>query len=205
MKEVLEIGAGIVLPLVIQGIKYLFTDNDNEGDNNTKDLEEKFSQKLEELQSEKEEMERRNKEYEKSIEHLKEVMKQNLEGQKKKELEREKELMEKEKKKREEEIEENKRAQEAILKCKEQLNDEFTKGIYQAMRNYQAEEKKWLNAINDENIQKKLSKYKKQLNLLFKVLYGHEKISEKMSEEFRKIIQKNANKKELNRMNFMVI
>ena len=85
MKEVLEIGAGIVLPLVIRGIKYLFTDNDNEGDNNTKDLEEKFSQKLEELQSEKEEMERRNKEYEKSIEHLKEVMKQNLEGQKKKE------------------------------------------------------------------------------------------------------------------------
>jgi hypothetical protein len=50
MKEVIEIGAGIVLPLVIQGIKYLFTDNDNEGDNNTKDLEEKFSQKLEELQ-----------------------------------------------------------------------------------------------------------------------------------------------------------
>ena len=136
---------------------------------------------------------------------MKQVMKQNLEEQKKRELEREKELLEKEKKKREEEIEENKRAQEAILKCKEQLNDEFTKGIYQAMRNYKAEEEKWLNKINDENIQKKLSIYKKKLNLLFKVLYEHEKKSEKMSEEFRKIIQKTANKKELNRMNFMII
>ena len=62
MEEVLEIGAGIVLPLVFQGIKYLLSDNTDEGVSNTKELEEKFSQKLEELQSEKKEMEKRNKE-----------------------------------------------------------------------------------------------------------------------------------------------
>ena len=38
MEEVLEIGAGIVLPLVFQGIKYLLSDNTDEGVSNTKNF-----------------------------------------------------------------------------------------------------------------------------------------------------------------------
>ena len=207
MEEVLKIGAAAFIPLIAEGIRHLFTGNDDDSKNSNNDqhLEEKFSQKLEELKCEKEEMEKRNREYEKSIENLKEMMKNNLEQQKKRDLEREKELFEKEKRKQEEEIEKNKRAQEAILKCKETLNNEFTKGIFQAMRNYYVEEEKWLNKLNDENIQKKLSIYKKKLNILFKELYQYEKINEKMIEEFKRIIQKTVNNKELNRMNYMVI
>ena len=52
---------------------------------------------------------------------------------------------------------------------------------------------------------KKLSIYKKKLIILFKELYQYEKINEKMIEEFKRIIQKTANNKELNKMNYMII
>jgi hypothetical protein len=206
MEEVLKV-IPTFIPLIVEGVRCIFSGNDNDSkkSNNDQYLEEKFSRKLEELKCEKEEMEKRNREYEKSIQNLKEMMKNNLEQQKMKDLEREKELFEIEKKKQEEEIEQNKRAQEAILKCKETLNDEFTKGIFQAMRNYYVEEEKWLNKLNDENIQKKLSIYKKKLIILFKELYQYEKINGKMIEEFKRIIQKTANNKELNKMNYMII
>jgi ribosome biogenesis GTPase A len=133
------------------------------------------------------------------------MMKNNLEEQKKKEVEREKELIEKEKKRREEEIEENLRIQNAIVECKKLLNNELMKGIFQALQNYYVEEEKWLNKLNDENIQKKLSIFKKKLNILFQELYQHEQVKEKMTEEFKNIIKKTANNTELKRMNFMII
>ena len=203
-EKVFSIGLNF-LPYIIKGVKSIVSDDDDEKKNDGRDLEEKFSKKLDELRLEKEEMEKRNREYENSIRKLKEMMQNNLEQQKMKELERQKELMEMENKRRQEEIEENKKTQEAILQCKESLNNQFTKGIFQALRNYKKEEEKWLNKLNDENIHKKLSLYKKKLNRLFQDLYLNEKIQEKMTQEFINIVKKTANKKELNKMNFMII
>ena len=200
MKDVIQVGL-TVLPLIVEGVKTFFSNDDDKKKQN----DEQLDKKLEELQLEKEEMERKNKEYENSIQKLKEMMENNLEQQKVRELERQKELMEMENKRRQEEIEENKRIQEAIIKFKESLNNEFTKGIIQALKNFKDVEEKWLNKLNDENIQKKLLIYQKKLKRLFQELYQYEKIQEKMTQEFIQILKKTANKKELNRMNFMII
>ena len=204
MQEVIKLGV-TYLPLIIQGVKSFLSDDNEKTKNNDEDLENKFSKKLEELKLEKEEMEKKNKQYEKSIEELKEMMKNNLEQQNIRELERQKELIENEKKRYQEEIEKNKKAQIAINKCKESVNNELTKGILKALRNYTSEEEKWLNKINDEEIQTKLSSHEKKINALFQDLYNYERINEKMTQEFIKILQKNSNKIELNKMNFMVI
>ena len=155
MQEVIKLGV-TYLPLIIQGVKSFLSDDNEKTKNNDEDLENKFSKKLEELKLEKEEMEKKNKQYEKSIEELKEMMKNNLEQQNIRELERQKELIENEKKRYQEEIEKNKKAQIAINKCSESVNNELTKGILKALRNYTSEEEKWLNKINDEEIQIKL-------------------------------------------------
>ena len=204
MQEVIKLGV-TYLPLIIQGVKSFLSDDNEKTKNNDEDLENKFSKKLEELKLEKEEMEKKNKQYEKSIEELKEMMKNNLEQQNIRELERQKELIENEKKRYQEEIEKNKKAQIAINKCKESVNNELTKGILKALRNYTFEEEKWLNKINDEEIQIKLSSHEKKINALFQDLYNYERINEKMTQEFIKILQKNTNKIELNKMNFMII
>ena len=205
-----ELGVKVAAPLIIKGIDYFFNrkkeaDDKKKKEEDDKYLEEKFSRKLDELKAAKEAMEKKNEENEKLIQQLKEMVKNNNEQQKKKELQRQQELIEKERKKREEEIEENRKLQEALLKCKESLNDEFTKGIMKAMRNYSEQQEKWLNNLNDENIQNKLGKYKKQLNVLFQELFEFQKLKEKIAQKFIEIIKKNVNDKELNKMNFMII
>ena len=205
MQEIIKTGI-TYLPFIIKGIKSFLSDDNEKTNNDDEHLEKKFSKKLEELKFEKEEMEKKNKQYEKRLEQLNEIMmNNNLERQKIKELERQIELIEIEKMRHQEEIEKNKRTQIAINECKVSLNNELTKGILKALRNYSAEEEKWLNKINNENIQKQLSSFKQKLTLLFQDLFIYEKINEKMTKEFIKILQKNTNKIELNKMNFMII
>ena len=190
-------------PIILDGVKFFWgkKEEKNEKEEN-KELEQKLSNQLDALKNEKSEMEKINKQNENRIKQLEEMMRQNLEDQKRKELEREKELIEKEREKKQKEIEDNKREQEAILKCKQSLTNQYTKGILKTMKNFSIEEEKWLNSLSDQN---KLTILRKKLNSLFHELYSNEKIEEKINRKFIDILKNTANKKELNKMNFMII
>ena len=179
--------------------------NDNNNNHNGSNIKRELERQINELRKINEEKEKQNKEYERKIRELKAMMERNIEENNRKEIERKKELMEKEKIKRQKEIEENKMEQEAILKVKESLNNEFTKAIIQAIKKYTIEEEKWTNKLNDGNINKKLSEYKKRLHSLFEELYRYEKIPEKLIEEFNNITKKNSDNKKLTKMNIMLI
>ena len=183
-------------------IKSLF--KDKKEDNNY--YNERLSQELEALKREKIEMEKMKKENEMKLKELEQNMKNNI-LQERERIEREKEikLREKEREEHEKKLEENRRKQEAIKKCKESLSSEYTQGILKAMRKYNEEEEKWLNSLNDPNIQTKLKKMKKKLNSLFEELFQNQRILEKMNRKFLNILENISNKKELNRMNFMII
>ena len=150
-------------------------------------------------------MEECNRKNENKLKELEQMMKDNIEEQKRKELEKEKELMEKKRLEDQKKLEENRRQQEAIQKCKESLSDEFTQGILKAMKQYSIEEEKWLNSFDDKNIQNKLDKMKKKLYPLFQDLFKSQKLLEKIGKTFKTILKKNANNKQLKRMNFMII
>ena len=191
-------------PLVLEGIKFFFgnkNEEKNEKEEN-KELERTLTNQLDALKNEKSEMEKINEKNENRIKQLEDLMKKNMEQQERRNLEREKQLIEEEYKKKQKEIEDNQKEQAAILKCKQSLNNEYTKGILKTMKNFSIEEEKWLNSLYDEN---KLSILRKKLNSLFHELYSYQKIEEKMNRKFIHILENTANKKELNRMNFMII
>ena len=203
-------------PLVIKGAKALFSSDDKKEEKNKynkyeyeqeerRELERRLSYQLESLRNERNEMERANRENLERIRELQEQMRENMEEQRRREIERERDLIEKERIKKEKEIEENKREQEAILKCKESLNNEYMKSIFKALKNFDKEEEKWLNSLSDKNIQNKLSMFKKNLVPLFQELYIHEQIGKKLNRKFMNIIKNIAKNKELKRMNFMII
>ena len=203
MDSWLEFGLKMA-PYLIEGVKFLFSDEDNKSNNN--DYEEKLSRHLEELKQEKIEMERKNKENEAKIMELERNMKESiLKERERMEMEKEKELREKERIEQEKKIEENKRRQEAISKCKESLSSAYTQGILKAIKKFHFEEEKWLDSLSDKNIQMKLNFMKKKLNSLFLELFENEKILEKMKNKFLNILENTSFNKELETMNFMII
>ena len=193
------------VPLAIQGIKFLFSgDKDEKQDQNY--YNERLSQELEALKRERIEMEKMKKENEMKLKELEENMRNNILKEKERiDREKEIELREKERKEQEKKLEENRKKQEAITKCKESLSSEYTQGILKAMRKFNEEEEKWLNSLNDPNIQTKLNMMKKRLYSLFQELFQNQGIQEKMNRKFLNILKNTANQKELKRMNFMII
>ena len=153
-------------PHIIGGIKMIKSlFKDKKEDNNY--YNERLSQELEALKREKIEMEKMKKENEMKLKELEQNMKNNILKERER-IEREKEikLREKEREEHEKKLEENRRKQEAIKKCKESLSSEYTQGILKAMRKYNEEEEKWLNSLNDPNIQTKLKKMKKKIKFI---------------------------------------
>ena len=192
-----------LIPVVIKQIKDLF-DDDNKKQNN-KYLEQKLSRQIEDLIYENKEKEKINKENQEKIKKLTEMMNNMMEGNKKKELEREKELAEKEQQRQKKEIEENQKKLKAIYEIKHSLNSQFTQSLFKALRNFSKEEEKWLNSLNEKMIQQQLTLLKKKLEVLFQKLYEFQKIEEKMNHKFIQILQNLCGKKEIDRMNYMLI
>ena len=195
-------------PAIITGIGLLVNrnkDKNENGNNRNYEIERNLQYQLETLQKERREMERINRDNLERLRELEEKMRENMEEKRREELERERELIEKERIKREKEIEENNRQQEAIRQCKETLNNEYTKSILKALKEYHNEEEKWLNSLSDKNIQNKLKLYTENLNPLFQDLYINQKIGEKLKNKFINILTNIAENKELKRMNFMII
>ena len=89
--------------------------------------------------------------------------KEYLKRTRKREVEREKELRKRERIEQRKKNEENKKRQ-GYFKYKEFLNNEYTEGIFKAIKQFSIEEKKLLNSLSHKNIHDKLEAKKKFLN-----------------------------------------
>ena len=92
-----------------------------------------------------------------------------------------------------------------IERCKEFLQVEFSKNILEIENNFTKEEEKWLNSISDTIIQNKINILSKDIELLFDKLFLTEIIKQKINNKFIQILKNSLNKKELKKMNFMII
>ena len=174
-------------------------------DNNNKKVNEELENQLNELKSQKKLYEEKNRESEKRIENLEKTLQENLDEFRRREIEREKELMERQKKEEERQIEELQKKEEAIRQCKKSINNEFSKGFFKIINKFTVEEKKWLDSINEPEIQNKINNLKQKLEILFEELFKSEKIIEKMNNRFISTMKSSVNHKELQKMNLILI
>ena len=168
-------------------------------------VNEELENQLNELKSQKKLYEEKNRESEKRIENLEKTLQENLDEFRRREIEREKELMERQKKEEERQIEELQKKEEAIRQCKKSINNEFSKGFFKIINKFTVEEKKWLDSINEPEIQNKINNLKQKLEILFEDLFKSEKIIEKMNNRFISTMKSSVNHKELQKMNLILI
>ena len=196
-------------PIAIKGVDLLIDhikDKKNEDEKNERQrIEEQMDLKIKELQEQNELNEEINRKSTKRIQDLENLLKENMDEMKRRDLEREKELIEKEKKERYRQDELIRQKKEALLKCKESLSNEFSKGIIKCITKFSKEEKVWLENLNEPEIQTKIDNLKNRLDDLFDELYKQEKIIEKMNNKFISVMQSLLNIKELEKMNFVII
>ena len=198
---------GALLPVAIgvgeKIINYLATKDDNKQNENQPDPQ--LESQINELKSQKQYYEELNKKSEERIGKLEKMLQDNIDEMKKRDIEREKELLEKQKKEEERQIEELKKKEEALKKCRRSLTKEFSKGMFKIISKFSEEEKKWVESINQPEIQNKITNLKQKLEILFDELFQYEKILEKINNKFIDTIQKSVNQKELEKMNFILI
>ena len=197
-----------LLPVAItvgEKIVNYFANKDEDKKKNDNQPDPELENQINELKNQKKYYEELNKQSEERIGRLEKMLQDNIDEMKKRDIEREKELLEKQKKEEERKIEELKKKEEAIKKCKRSLTKEFSKGMFKIISKFSEEEKKWLESINQPEIQNKLKILKERLEILFDELFKNEKIIEKINNKFIDTIQKSVNQKELEKMNFILI
>ena len=89
----------------------------------------------------------------------------------------------------------------AINQCKQNLSNEFALCINNSFKEFNEIEKSWKNQLKKIGIEK----HKKDFIYLFQKLFGYENIEQKIMSKFIEIIENTYKKKELKKMNFMVI
>ena len=89
----------------------------------------------------------------------------------------------------------------AINQCKEYLSEEFMRCITNSFEEYKKIESNWIRQITKNDIENR----KKEFLNLFQKLFNIETIGNKISNKFIEIIKQNFHKKELKKMNFMII
>ena len=146
-----------------------------------------------------------NRRNEETIRILEELLDNNLEERKKKEYENEINLLEKEKEEKELQILQLIKEKESIEKSRKFLSDEFTESIFEIVNNFSKVEEKWIDFLQGPEIDYKISQLKEQFGDLFDKLYENEKVSKKINNKFIYNIQTSFIKKELNKMNFIII
>ena len=200
--------------MLITGLKYVPTaiHAKNEITNLFKKNKQKYKRfgdvlkyQINDLNSQKSKIEDINRKNEERIRYLEELLNKNLEEMKKREYENEKKLLEKEQKEKELEIERIQREKESIEKSREILSNEFTESIFEIINKFSEEEEKWIDSLQVPEIENKISKLKEQLDNLFDILYENEKVVKKINDKFINIIKTSFTKKELNKMNFIII
>ena len=160
---------------------------------------------INELQIQKKQYEESSRKNEERIQDLEQKLKDSLDEIKRNELERQKKLIEQEQEEKNKRIEELKQKEEDLKKCKDSLTKEFSKGMFQIIKEFYDEEKKWLENLEDPEIKDKINNLKNKLDILFNELFENEKIMEKINNKFIDGMKAISDIKELNKMNFIII
>ena len=77
--------------------------------------------------------------------------------------------------------------------------------MYQIIKEFCDEEKKWLDNLEDPEIKNKINNLKNKLEILFNELFENEKIMEKINNKFIDGMKAVSDIKELSKMNFIII
>ena len=160
-----------------------------------------YNHRLNELNQKEQEILKVKKEYDIRIKEMNEQIKNQNNLYEKMKLENEKKLFELKQREEQRKIEEIQERQIAINQCKEYLNEQFMQCIIESLAEYKQIEGSWIKKINKNDIEKR----KKEFSNLFQKLFDIESIQNKISNKFIEIIKQNFIKKELKKMNFMVI
>jgi len=160
---------------------------------------------INELQIKKKQFEESTRKNEERIQELEQKLKESLDEIKRNELEKQKKLIEQEQEEKNKRIEELKQKEEDLKKCKDSLKQELSKGMYQIIKEFCDEEKKWLDNLEDPEIKNKINNLKNKLEILFNELFENEKIMEKINNKFIDGMKAVSDIKELSKMNFIII
>ena len=175
----------------------------NQEDRNS--ANEALNRRLREIEDEKHDYERRNRENERKIADLQKMLQDNIEEEKRKQFEREKRLLEKEQEEKEAKMRQMEKEKEAIEKCKASLQNEFTESMLEIVNKFEEEEERWINSLDEPEVRVKIDNLKEQLDILFDKLFKSENIMQKINIKFLNIVKSKVNQKELEKMNFIVI
>jgi len=204
--------AGIVgfVPIIVKGISVLIDliankINKKEIQEDEGKVQEEMENQINELQIQKNQYEESSRKNEERIQDLEQKLKESLDEIKRNELERQKKLIEQEQEEKNKRIEELKQKEEDLKKCKDSLTKEFSKGMFQIIKEFYDEEKKWLENLEDPEIKDKINNLKNKLDILFNELFENEKIMEKINNKFIDGMKAISDIKELNKMNFIII
>ena len=204
--------AGIIgfVPLIVKGISALIDliankSKEKEIEEDEEKIQEEMENQINELQIQKKQFEESTRKNEERIQELEQKLKESLDEIKRNELERQKKLIEQEQEEKNKRIEELKQKEEDLKKCKDSLEKELSKGMFQIIKEFYDEEKKWLDNLEDPEIQNKINNLKNKLEILFNELFENQKIMEKINNKFIDGMKAFSNIKELNKMNFIII
>ena len=202
--------AGIIgfVPLIVKGISALIDliankSKEKEIEEDEEKIQEEMENQINELQIQKKQFEESTRKNEERIQELEQKLKESLDEIKRNELERQKKLIEQEQEEKNKRIEELKQKEEDLKKCKDSLEKELSKGMFQIIKEFYDEEKKWLDNLEDPEIQNKINNLKNKLEILFNELFENQKIMEKINNKFIDGMKAFSNIKELNKMNFI--
>ena len=204
--------AGIIgfIPIIVKGISVLIDlitnkTKEKEIEEDEEKIQEEMGNQINELQIKKKQFEESTRKNEERIQELEQKLKESLDEIKRNELEKQKKLIEQEQEEKNKRIEELKQKEEDLKKCKDSLKQELSKGMYQIIKEFCDEEKKWLDNLEDPEIKNKINNLKNKLEILFNELFENEKIMEKINNKFIDGMKAVSDIKELSKMNFIII
>ena len=165
------------------------------------EIQNAYNQKLFELQNLQNEFLIREKDYDLKIQEMaKELKKQNISFNKM-QFEMETKLLEEMKKEEQKKAQEVRQRQIAIEQCKEYLNEEFINCIMNSQQEYSNIERKLVSKLPKIVIER----IKNSFEDLFGKLFNSENIQNKITSKYIDIMKNSFKKKELKKMNFMLI
>ena len=163
--------------------------------------EKAFHQKENELKEIQKELLKKEREFDNIIKNMESQIQNQNNLYEKQKMEYEQKIYEQMQKEEQRKIKETQERQIAINQCKQYLTEEFMQSIIKSFEEYKKIEENWIRQITDNDIDNR----KKEFLILFRKLFDNEKINNRIENKFIEQINKNFLKKELKKMNFMII
>ena len=198
-------------PLIIDIGKKIFGDNDKEkedynyNNNYNQELRAELNRQKEELREERYRMEQINRERINRINMLEQMMRDNYQEQNRREIQEKIEEEEKRNKEEFKKLQDIQKKEEDIQNCKEFLSNEFSSSVLKTINNFYKEREKWLEKLDDKNLNNRLEFLRKELGILFNKLFDKEEVSNKIKNIFFKSIKIHSVINKLKQMNYMIL